>query len=167
MLVVATVMAAISALGGDMPVVQPRITIPFDRFMVGARLPAGWSIEEGQVLPPMALRSACHVHGVTYGDRDWNRMLVTELDPGNVLRSSKERRVLSRIGGHVAINNQYTDLFGKRIEYVYIDLADLETGSVAVWSFEGDDTAGGRRCKLEFGMFIAGASFELRSQDPP
>ena len=59
------------------------ITIPFDRFVFSARLPEGWSVDGGQVLPPVEMRHACQVRGDIYGGRDWDRMLAAALEPDN------------------------------------------------------------------------------------
>jgi hypothetical protein len=139
------------------------ITLTSSGFRLTATVPSGWSTEDGQVLPAMSLRSVCRVHGEFYRGRDWNRTLAAALDFGNIVRTSTEHRTLFRIGGHKALANQYTDGSGKAIENVYIDLADLETDSVAVWSFEGDNTAEGRQCGLQFETFIGSASIKLES----
>jgi len=137
------------------------ITIPFDRFVFSTRLPEGWSVDGGVVLPPVEMRHACQVRGDIYGGRDWERMLEAALEPENAARSG-EGRSLYKVGGHVAVKNTYVDRSGKRIENVYVNLADLEPGTVSVWRFEGDDSAEGRQCEMGFALFTGSASIVLR-----
>ena len=137
------------------------VRIPFDHFVLATMLPEGWSVDGGQVLPPEEMRHACQVHGVVYTDRDWNRTLAAGLEPENAARSA-ERRVLFKVGGHVAVKNDYADGSRKRIERIYVNLADLEPGSLAIWSFERDDTAEGKQCEMEFDVFVSSASIMLR-----
>src|SRR5437763_4494201 len=67
------------------------ITIPFDRFQLATRLPDGWSVDDGQVLPPAGMRHACHVRGDVYSNRDWNQTLATGLEPENAARAAEHR----------------------------------------------------------------------------
>jgi hypothetical protein len=153
---------AISALAAGKPwdIRTSAVRIPFDHFVLAARLPEGWSVDGGQVLPPEEMRHACQLHGVVYTGRDWNRTLAAGLEPQNAARAA-ERRSLFRVGGHVAVRNDHADGSGKRIENVYIDLADLEPGSLAIWSFERDNTAEGLQCETGFDIFIGSTSIVL------
>jgi hypothetical protein len=157
-----TVVMAISAFAARSPwdIRTSAIRFPFDRFVLATRLPEGWSVDGGQVLPPEEMRHACRVRGDVYSDRDWNRTLAAGLEPDNAARSA-ERRSLFRVGGHVAVRNELVDGSGKRIENVYIDLSDLEPGSLAIWSFERDDTAEGKECEMGFDIFVTSASIVL------
>lgn len=154
---------AISALaaGHQWDVRTTAITIQFDRFMLATRLPEGWSVDGGQPVPPVEMRHACHVRGDVFRDRDWNRTLAAELEPNNAARAG-ERRVVCRVGGHVAVRNDYVNASKKRIENIYVDLADLEPGSIAIWRFEGDGTEEGNQCEMGFDTFVGSASIVLR-----
>lgn len=162
-LVALTFLMALSALaaGNRWDFRTSAITIPFGRFTLASQLPEGWSVDGGQVLPPVEMRHACRVRGDVFRDRDWNRTLEAGLEPENAARAA-ERRVVVKIDGHVAVRSDYVDASRKRIEDVYINLTDLEPGSVAIWRFEGDDTAEGKECKMGFGVFIGNASIVLR-----
>lgn len=165
---IVTVVAAMPALAdGKQPYAHASvIRLTSAGFTLAGQVLSGWSAEDGQILPPMALRSACRVRGDFYRDRDWNQTLAAALDFGNAARSA-EHRVLFKVGGHVAVSNQYMGS-SREIENVYIDLADLEAGSLAVWSFEGDATAEGRQCHMEFAGFIHSAVIRLQtSADHP
>jgi hypothetical protein len=139
-----------------------RTTITVDRFVITAGLPDGWSVEDGEVQPPAALRSSCRVHGAIFSGRDWNRTLAAGLDPANVIRASNEHRELFRIGGHEAVRNEYTDSSGRTVVDIYINLTDLAPDTVALWHFDGAKTAEGRQCRIAFGFFIDSATFALR-----
>jgi hypothetical protein len=164
MLAMLTVVATISALAGEnLWGAHPSVvTVTSDGFTLTAKLPTGWSVEDGQILPPMALRSACRVRVELHKDRDWNRALSAALDAENVVRSATEHRTLLKVSGRVAVTSEYTDGSHKRIENVYIDLEDLEAGDLAVWTFEGDNTAEGQQCQMAFGMFIGSATIKLQ-----
>src|SRR6266481_688312 len=104
MLATLTFVVAISALaaGKRWDIQTTAISLPFDRFVLAARLPEGWSVDGGQVLPPEEMRHACRVRGNVYSDRDWNRTLAAGLEPGNAARSA-EHRTLFKVHGHVAV----------------------------------------------------------------
>jgi hypothetical protein len=164
---IVTVLAAMSAFagGGERYAHASVIRVTSSGFTLAGQVPvlSGWSAEDGQIVPPIALRSACHVRGDYYEGRDWNPTLAAALDYGNVARSAGEHRVLLKVGGHSALLNEYVDRSDSTILNVYINLADLKPGSIAVWSFQGDHSAEGRQCRTEFGGFILSAAIKLEA----
>ena len=160
-----TVLSAFAG-GNQWPTHLSAITLASSGFTLTAKVPAGWSTEDGQVLPPPAFRSACHVHAVFYRDRDWNRTLAIALGTDDASRA-REKRTLSRVGGHRVVQNRFMDASGRTILNVYIDLEDLTPGGISVWSFDGTNTPEGRRCEHQFGTFIQTAAIKLEPDADP
>ncbi|HEX7140794.1 MAG TPA: hypothetical protein VF219_23275 [Vicinamibacterales bacterium] len=130
-----------------------RSVIESDPLKITARLPVGWSVEEGRVVPPVALRSDCQVHREMVHD-DWNRSLAA------VMRDSAPTwRELMKIGGHVAV--EYRTTVGSRTTTsVYINLEEIQPATFAVWSVETDNTDAGLQCQHEFSAFVDGVKID-------
>src|ERR1051326_200730 len=120
---------------------KERSVIETEPFVVSAFLPDGWSVENTQVVPPEALRSACRVHWELLRGSDWNIALV-----GAMRDTRPDRRELFKAGGHVAVRYE-TDA----TESVFINLDDIEPAAFAVWTVAFDQNAAGRQCQVEFG----------------
>jgi hypothetical protein len=146
---------ALAASGSD--VSSPALTMTSDRVTVTVRMPAGWSAAAGRIQPPAEFRQACEVRAELDSTRGWDRTLAAGLEPADLARLAKEHRALFRLSGHVAVRNWYINTAGRTVEGVYINLEDVSAGSVATWTFEGDHTAEGQRCRMEFGRFSASA----------
>jgi hypothetical protein len=133
------------------------VTLTSSGFVFTARLPRGWSVTNGQVVPPETFASSCQVHGEFLTNREWNRFLVAALDPRNLARTAREERFVRRIGGHPAVSSRYTS-DGTTVINVYINLSDAEPDSASVWSFKGDTTQEGQDCALQFMSFVGSAN---------
>src|SRR5260221_4856447 len=133
------------------------VTLKSSGFVFKARLPRGWSVTDGAVVPPEAFASACHVRGEFYRNREWTRFLVSALDLGDVVHASRQQRVLRRIGGLPAVSSRDTS-GGNTVMNVYINLSEVEPDSASVWSFQGEKTQEGRDCELQFLAFVTSAA---------
>lgn len=118
-----------------------------DPLRVSVRLPEGWSVENGQVVPAAAVRSACQIHVSVYPDSDWNAALAP------VVRDASVSRMLHRIGGHVAVDGRKHSGSAYE-EMVFIDLEDIRPRTLAVWNIEYDNSAEGRQCQMSFDAML-------------
>lgn len=145
---------AVAPFGGAHTSAQ-RTLIESEPFAVTAQLPEGWTVDEGRVVPPEAIRSVCTVTKSVIQDREWKSVVA------DALRESPAWRQLKQIGGHEAA--EYRTTAGSRLTHtVYINLDSLEPVGVAIWRVETNNTAAGRQCQLDFTVL----SSSLRI-DPP
>jgi len=133
------------------------VTLKASGFIFKARLPRGWSVTGGEVVPPETFTSSCQVHGEFLTNREWNRFLVAALDPRNFGRAAREERFVRRIGGLPAVSSRYTS-DGNTVINIYVNLSEIEPDSASVWSFKGDTTQEGQDCALQFMSFVSSAT---------
>jgi hypothetical protein len=128
------------------------VTVESSGFELRARMPEGWSYSTDHgFVPPPDFASSCRVRGMFHTDRKWDRLLESALRRGD----GDERYVL-KIGGHPAVSNRYARE-GRTIRNIYINLADLQPDSSAVWTFEGSPTPEGSDCEQQFVAMIESA----------
>ncbi len=130
---------------------KERTTIETEPFVITAFLPLGWSVENGQVVPPEALRSACRVHWSVLHGSDWNTALA-----GAMRDAILDKRELFKSGGHVVVKYETNTT-----ESVYINLDDIEPSAFALWNVEIDEAPAGRQCRSEFDALAHTVSIKL------
>src|SRR5260221_6874642 len=121
------------------------VTLKSSGFVFKARLPRGWSVTDGAVVPPEAFASACHVRGEFYRNREWNRFLVSALDLGDVVHASRQQRVLRRIGGPSAGSSPDTSGVAYAVNG-YINLFAEEPHNAFLLRFPGAQTQAWHEC---------------------
>jgi hypothetical protein len=135
------------------------VTVESSGFELRTKLPQGWSFTKEQgFVPPPGLASSCRVRGWFYTDRNWDRFLVSALEPTNGVHDA---RTVMKIGGHPAVSNRYVRE-GRTIRDTYINLSDLHPDSGTVWTFEGSLTQEGSNCELQFLAMIQSAKIARR-----
>ncbi|HYC59378.1 MAG TPA: hypothetical protein VEK79_07415 [Thermoanaerobaculia bacterium] len=143
---------------------QPGTPITIESFGFESRvvLPQGWSFTADRgFIPPPALVSSCRVRGQFYTDRNWDRFLTSVLRSDDRYRTADDARRVHKIGDHPAVTNRYTrDVF--TVRDIYINLADLQPDSGAVFTFEGSNTPAGSDCELQFVAMIHSARITQR-----
>ena len=151
-LLLSMVAVAATALGAhSRSISKGRVVIEREPLVVTAELLDGWSVGNGQLLPPEALRSGCRVHRELLRGSDWNAALADAMRDAIV-----DKRELFKAGGHVAVKYET-----KTRESVYINLDDIESSTFALWSVENDDTPAGRQCRSEFDALAHTVSIKL------
>jgi len=129
---------------------KERSVIETAPFVVSAQFPEGWSVENGQVVPPEALRSACRVQREILHGSDWNTALA-----GAMRDAQLDKRELFKAGGHVAVKYETG-----ATESVFINLDDIEPAAFAIWNVAFDQNAAGHQCRSEFDVLARTVSIE-------
>ena len=114
-------------------------------FVVTTQLPEGWTVDDGRVVPPAALRPACRVTGSVMQDRRWKSVVADALR-----EDAPAWRQLRKIGEHETA--EYRTTVGSRTtDTVYIN---LEPMGVAIWRVEADNNDAGLQCQTEFSLLV-------------
>lgn len=143
----------VTALAARPPAPAPRSVIESEPLVVTARLPEGWTAEDGRVVPPASLRSVCEVRRHLVHD-DWNRSLAAAMRD-----TAPTGRELMRIGGHVAVD--YRTTTGSRTKQsVYINLEEIQPSTFAVWTVETENTTAGWQCQSDFSVLVGSVRIE-------
>jgi hypothetical protein len=143
-LIVGLSAAALSLTAIPRPQVQ-RTVIESTPYVVSAQLPDGWSVDDGRVVPPEALRPACRVTGSVIQDREWKSVVA-----GALREDAPAWRQLRKIGGYETA--EYRTTVGSRTtDTVYIN---LESMGVAIWRVEADNNDAGLQCESEFSLLV-------------
>lgn len=135
----------------------PRTVIESEPFLVKATyLPDGWTVDEGRVVPPEALRSTCHVSRTLFQDREWKTVVAAALRD-----SAPAWRQLMKIGGYEAA--EYRTTVGSHLaETVYINLDSIAPMGVAIWRVETDDAGDiGLKCRTDFGVLVHSLTIDV------
>jgi hypothetical protein len=124
-----------------------RTVIESEPFVVTGELPEGWTVDEGRVVPPEAIRSACRVGTTLFHDREWKSVVAAALRDSPVWRES------IKIGGHEAA--EYRTTTGSRsTDTLYINLDSIEPMGVSIWRVEADKDDAGWQCEREFSALV-------------
>ena len=137
------------------------VTLQSSVFEIRTMLPHGWSYTAAAgFAPPADVVPPCRVRVVLHTNRKWDAMLVPALRATEGARTSEDDRFAMKVGGHPAVSNRYVR--GPHIlRDIYIDLSGLQPDSAAVWTFEGDRSAAGSDCELQFLSIVRSGRIEL------
>jgi hypothetical protein len=134
--------------------VAPRSVIESEPLVVTARLPEGWTVDEGRIVPPEAMRAACRVSRTLFQDREWKSVVAA------ALREAPVWRELLKIGGHEAVWYRTTTA-SQLTESVYINLDSIEPVGVAIWRVEADKDDAGWKCQRDFAAFVGSLTIDV------
>lgn len=161
----AVVCVALSSFGEKPWYTEPGnpATLHSSGFLLHTRLPRGWTVADGAMVPPAACGAGCRVDIRFYRDHEWNRFLVAVL--GTDGRGPGRRQAVLRVGGHPAVRDAYAS-GDDEVTNFYVNLSSLEPDSVAVLTLTQRLPVDQRDCELQFLAVVQSAEFAERDAVP-